>query len=465
MKFYLTVLLVMLAAGYAPAGGSPSANDTRPVSVEPAVQTDGKEQPQFDKRENQSEESSPTNTPAAVTAGDDEKDADKKEKDQSVYEGMAILTETLMQVRRNYVEELSFKKILEGALDGMLRSLDPYSRYMRPEQFAEFSEETEGHFTGVGLEMGLRNGVLTVIAPIDGSPAYRAGIIAGDHILRINGRDVSEMSVHEASSSMRGKEGEPVTLFIGRQMRDPFELTLTRESIVVSSVRGGQMLKPGIGYLRITKFDEQTMPAFRNKIDLLGKDGLKALVLDLRSNPGGLMNMAEQVAEQFLQRGMVVVSVKGRSTNGAERKLLAKARRPLTRLPLAILIDKGSASAAEVVAGALQDHKRAVLFGERSFGKASVQAIIPLSTDPVSGIRLTTAYYHTPAGRMIHGNGIEPDIKIELTQEERIKAQIYWSKEQKPSAASGEDQTAATEDPVLYRAVDVLAALVTLGAG
>ncbi len=319
----------------------------------------------------------------------------------------------------------------------------------------------------MGVQIGVREGNLTIIAPIDGSPAYRAGIIAGDRILRIDGEDAYDTSIRDAANLLRGKEGEPVVLTLGRARREPFEVTMVREPILVPSVRGERMVRPGIGYLRITKFDEQTMPAFREKIEQLRGEGLRALVLDLRSNPGGLMQMAVRVAELFLERGQVVVSVRGRHTNGAVRELRAAGRRPYTKLPLAVLVDEGSASAAEVVAGALQDHRRGVLFGERTFGKASVQTVIALTSDPSCGIRLTTAHYYTPSGRMIHGEGIAPDIRVDVTPEQRVRAQLRRAYEESPGRDADEvpEEIRTASDLVLERAVDVLAALVTLGAG
>lgn len=383
----------------------------------------------------------------------------------TAYEELTILTEALMQVREHYVEELSYRDILYGAMEGMLQSLDPYSEFMRPEEFKEFSEDTEGMFTGVGIQLGLREGILTVIAPIDGTPAYRAGIIAGDRIVQINGKEAYDYSVPDAVEQLRGKAGDEVVLTIGRRNREPFEVRLVREPIVVPSVRGAHLVRSGIGYIRITKFDEQTMPDFRGKVEALRKEGMKALVLDLRSNPGGLLQMAVRVSEMFLERGKVVVSVRGRDTNGKSEELKADGKRPLTQLPLAVLVDEGSASASEIVAGALQDHHRGILFGQKTFGKASVQTILPLRTNPELGMRLTTAHYHTPAGRMIHGQGILPDIVVETTPEERVNAQLRQAYEETPGVRPDDipDEVRNAPDIVLERAVDVMAALVALG--
>jgi carboxyl-terminal processing protease len=384
----------------------------------------------------------------------------------NAYEELAVLTEALMLIRRHYVEELSYRDILYGALDGMLQSLDPHSHFMPPEVYTEFQEDTDGTFCGVGVELGVRDGMLTVIAPIDGSPAYRAGIIAGDRIVKIAGEEAYDFSIREAAESIRGKAGESVVLTLARAGREPFDVTLVREQIVVSSVRGARLLKPTIGYIRLTQFDEQTMPAFRDKVDGLRREGMKALVLDLRSNPGGLLNVATQVAEVFLERGKTIVSVKGRSTLDKPQELKAGGVKPLTSIPLAVLLDEGSASASEVVAGALRDHHRAVLVGQKSFGKASVQTVVPLRSNPECGLRLTTAHYYTPAGHMIHGKGITPDIEVPVTTDERVRMQLRRAYAESPEMFPEKDRkdVANAADVALDRAVDVLAAPLAIGS-
>lgn len=383
----------------------------------------------------------------------------------TAYEELAVLTEALMLVRRHYVEELPYRDILYGALDGMLGSLDPHSHFMPPVEFDEFQEETEGTFCGVGIELGVRDGILTVVAPIDGSPAYRAGVIAGDRILKVAGKEAYDLSIRDAADRIRGKAGETVVLTIGRNHREPFDVTLTREQIVVASIRGARILKPGIGYVRITKFDEQTMPAFRDKLDGLRRDGMKALLLDLRSNPGGLLSMAVQVAGTFLERGKRVVSVKGRSALDKPKEFKADGIKPLVGIPVVVLIDEGSASASEVVAGALQDHRRAVVIGQTSFGKASVQTVIPLRSNPDCGLRLTTAHYFTPNGRLIHGEGIHPDVEVAVTAEERMRSQLRRAYDEAPDMFPKEtrEDVATATDKVLDRAIDVLSALLAIG--
>ncbi len=385
----------------------------------------------------------------------------------SAYEEMAVLTEALMLVRRHYVEELTYQEILHGAINGMLQSLDPHSYYMDKKGFTDFKADAHGRFCGVGLEIGQREGMLTVVAPIDDSPAFRAGIVAGDRILKIDNAETHGMSIPEVADRLRGECGEAVALTLSRAGRGAFDVSLVREEVVVSSVRNVRMAKFPIGYLRLTKFDEQTMPTFREKIDQLIFEGMQALVVDLRSNPGGLLDVAVDVAGTFLKRGQLAVSIKGRAGEGRDQKLKTGDRQPLLKLPLAILLDEGSASAAEVVAGALRDHRRAVLIGERTFGKASVQTVVPLKSESTSAVRLTTAYYYTPDGHLIHGRGIMPDIRVTTSPEERgrLQRRRFGSAPEVPEGATDAQRKHAelTDDTALQRALDVLTALLAVG--
>jgi len=413
--------------------------------------------------------------PARVVAGEDAPPATveqqttghKEPEQDSAYEEMAVLTEALLLVRRHYVDELSYRDILQGAINGMLQSLDPHSYYMDKKGFTDFKADAHGRFCGVGLEIGQREGMLTVIAPIDDSPAFRAGIVAGDRILKIDNAETHGMSIPEVSDRLRGECGQAVALTLSRPGRGSFDISLVREEVVVSSVRHARMVKFPIGYLRLTKFDEQAMPAFREKIDQLIFEGMQALVIDLRSNPGGLLDVAVDIAGTFLKRGEVVVSIKGRANEGHDQKLKSSDRQPLLKLPLAILLDEGSASAAEVVAGALRDHRRAVLIGERTFGKASVQTVVPLKSESTSAIRLTTAHYYTPDGHLIHGRGITPDIRVATSAEERVRLQrrgFGAAPEVAESATDAQRKRAElADDTALQRALDVLTALLAVG--
>ncbi len=385
----------------------------------------------------------------------------------TAYEEMVQFTEVLLLIKNHHVVERTFREILEGAVDGMLQSLDVHSMYLPRERFEEAIEETQGAYHGIGITMSEREGLLTVIATMDGSPAYRAGIVSGDRILKIEGADVFDLPMRELSRRLRGPEGTPVVLTIGRALHEPFEVRLVRERIVVTSVLGARLLRPGIGYIRLTRFDEQTTPNFRAQLDRLLDEGLRALVIDVRSNPGGLLTAAVGVAETFLERGRLVVAVQGR-TGREEHK--ASFRRSHSRLPLALLVDEGSASGAEVLAGALQDHRRAVLVGQQTFGKASVQTLIPLHSRPDAAVRLTTAHYHTPKGHLIHGSGIAPDIEVVVPPEERALLQLRQSLENDPDPADPADRerTArldAVRDVALERALDVLTGLLALGEG
>ncbi len=404
----------------------------------------------------------------AAGAGTEPADAGAAiDKPSTAYEEMVQFTEALLLVKRHYVEERPFRSILEGALDGMLRGLDAHSHYLPRERYEEALEETQGAYHGIGVTTSMRDGLLTVIAPMDGSPAYRAGIVSGDRILRIDGVDAFDLPMRETSRRLRGEVGTPVVLTIGRARRKPFEVRLVRERIVVASVRGARLLRPGIGYIRLARFDEQTVPEFRAQLDRLLGQGLRALVLDVRGNPGGVLTAATGVAETFLERGRLVVSVRGRHGETDRENHRAAVRRPRTNLPLAVLVDEGSASGSEVLAGALQDHRRAVLVGRQTFGKASVQTLIPLQTRTDSALLLTTAYYYTPQGHLIHGVGIAPDILVEMTPEDRALLQLRQAMEDWPENEAGElpDELAAVHDVALERAVDVLSALLTLGGG
>lgn len=385
----------------------------------------------------------------------------------SAYQEVAVLTEALMLVKRRYVEELSYRDILYGALDGMLSSLDPHSSFLGPEHFVEFKKDTEGTFAGIGIELGLRDGALTIIAPLDGSPAYRAGLVAGDKILKIDGRSTSDFSMQQVSDLIKGKVGETLALQIGRDRQDPFSVHVTRDQVVVPSVRGARVIRSGVGYARITKFDGQTMPAFRERVEELLKKGIKGLILDLRSNPGGLLTVGVEVAECFLDRDKEIVSIRGREGLGDSIVYKSAGLSPFKTLHLAVLVDEGSASASEVVAGALKDHHRAVLVGSKTYGKASVQNVIPLKTNPELGLRLTTAHYYTPLGGAIHGVGIKPDIDVPVDPRDRARVQMKRAYEEQPEMFDKPmpKEFAGVVDAPLERAADVISALLVLREG
>jgi len=332
------------------------------------------------------------------------------------YHMLELFGNVLDTVERQYVAPVDDKKLIEAALNGMLTSLDPHSDYLNPEAFQDMQDQTRGEYGGLGLEITSEDGVVKVISPIDGTPAARAGIKPGDYITAVDGQTVLGMSVNDAVKQMRGKPGETVTLTIAREKIDPFDVKLVREIIQPKSVTW--KLEGDYGYLRLASFNEKATDETRAGIEALrAKDPhLKGLVLDLRNNPGGLLDQAVGVSELFLNGGEVV-SQRGRDAHDIER-YNAKPGMALNGLPVVVLVNPGTASAAEIVAGALQDRHRAEVVGLTSFGKGSVQTVIPLRGGLDGALKLTTARYYTPSGRSIQRTGIEPDLEVAETREE-----------------------------------------------
>jgi carboxyl-terminal processing protease len=385
---------------------------------------------------------------------------------QNVYEDIALLTETMLLVRRHYVNELDYRKIVYSAIHGMLSNLDPHSDFLEPKQSEGLKEETEGQFGGIGIQIGMRSGLPLVIAPIEDSPAYAAGLLAGDTIVAIEGHPAYEINLEQVMQKLRGKPGTSVTVTIGREGRDPFDVKLVRDIIKVASVKGVRLLRNTIGYLRITQFSEPTGADVARALDRLTTNALAGLVLDLRDNPGGLLNQAIAVAELFLPGKTVIVSTRGREGVHEVETFRASGPRHWTEVPMAILINRGTASAAEIVTGALQDAKRAIVIGDKSFGKASVQKVLPLATRERCLVKLTTAHYYTPGGHMIHGVGIAPDIAVPLPPTQWRQVQLKRDAEERPAAYPPE-RRAEFEDVVdtqLERALDVLAGVSIFGA-
>jgi len=326
------------------------------------------------------------------------------------YERLKVFTEVLSLIQANYVEETKPRDLIYGGIKGMLETLDAHSSFLSPDVFKEMQVETQGSFGGLGIEITVKDRQLTVVAPIEGTPADRAGIHAGDRIVKIDGNPTKDMTLMEAVKKLRGPRGTRVTLTILRDdSTAPLELSLTREVIEVKSVRA-KGLDDAIAYIRIASFHERTAKDLQKAIEQLSRDGMAALVLDLRNNPGGLLNQAVQVSDLFLEKGQLIVYTEGRIKN-QDLRFSAEHSTEIPKVPMVVLINGGSASASEIVAGALQDWKRAVVLGTKTFGKGSVQTVIPLSDG--SGLRLTTAKYFTPKGRAIHGNGLQPDIVVE----------------------------------------------------
>jgi carboxyl-terminal processing protease len=335
------------------------------------------------------------------------------------YSDLRIFTEVLSQISSQYVEPIESKKLLYGAIRGMIKELDPHSSFMTPDMFKDMQVETKGEFGGIGIQLGTRDGVLTVIAPIEDTPAWKQGILSGDQILRVDTKPTKDMTIQEAVDLMRGKPGTQVTISI---MRDGFDkmkdITITRAVIHIKSVKQKQ-LGDGVGHLRITQFQENTTREVREALKTLGADAgtLKGLIIDLRSNPGGLLDEAVGVSSLFVEKGKAIVTIKGRNGDNS-REYPSRGGDHFLDTPLIVLIDGGSASASEIVAGALRDWKRALILGTLSFGKGSVQTVSPLSDG--SALRLTTALYFTPNGTSIQGKGIAPDILVERVKEEQL---------------------------------------------
>lgn len=328
---------------------------------------------------------------------------------------LKLLPEVMSYVKKNYIEPVDDKVLMQNAINGMLASLDPHSSYLPPDSFKEMKVEMSGSFGGLGIEISIRDNKLVIVAPIEDTPAYRAGIKAGDHIFKIDGKITRNMSINSAVKLMRGPQGTGVTLTILRNGTEkPLVFPLVRDIILVKSLRY-KMLEPGYGYIRISQFQERTGEDFAEALHALRKQhaaGLRGLVIDLRNNPGGLLDQAVKVVDRFIGEGFnngLVVYTKGRDP-ASESTYSANVGEKEPAYPIVVLINGGSASASEILAGALQDHRRAVIMGTPSFGKGSVQSVIPLRNG--GALKLTTAKYYTPNGRSIQAKGIEPDVIV-----------------------------------------------------
>jgi len=338
----------------------------------------------------------------------------------STYEELKVFTDVLGLLQKEYVEEKDSKDLIYGAIKGMLETLDPHSAFMPPNVYKEMQEETKGRFEGLGLEITIKEGVLAVVSPIEDTPASKAGILAGDQILKIDGELTKNLTLMESVKRLRGAKGTKVTVTIMREgFTKPKDFTLVRDVIPIRSVRH-ELLEKNYGYIRVSQFQDKTDSEFDKHLKALeeeSKGALKGLILDLRNNPGGLLDQAVKVADRFLESGLIV-SMEGRKED-QKMKFHAHSQGTLSPYPLIVLINGGSASGAEIVAGAIQDNGRGILLGTQTFGKGSVQTIFPLKDG--SGLRLTTARYFTPNGRSIQAKGIVPDIVVKPLQPEEEK--------------------------------------------
>lgn len=379
------------------------------------------------------------------------------------YEQLRLLVDVMGLIQENYVEEKENKDLLVGAIHGMVKTIDPFSQFMEPDIYKEMKTETEGQFGGLGIRISIKNDWLTVITPMPGTPAYRIGILPEDRITKIEGKSVQGISINEAVKKLRGAPKTTVSITIAREgAKDPIEFTITREIIKIETIRS-KMMEDGIGYVQLTEFSQNSDKDMSKALEGLKKDGMKALVLDLRNNPGGLLDVAVDVCREFVGDGKLIVYTQGRRPE-SRKDYFTQGQAPYGKLPMVILVNRGSASGSEIVSGALQDLKRALIVGTTTFGKGSVQSVYPLSDG--NALRLTTAKYYTPSGRIIHKDektgkgGIRPDIVVEVPKE--IEGKLYMQAEQifapgkKPeSQVKGQEKV---DDVVLQRAVEILKA-------
>jgi carboxyl-terminal processing protease len=334
------------------------------------------------------------------------------------YEKLKVFTEVLSVVRRNYVEETDTDTLVYDALKGMIRSLDPHSSFLKPDEYKEMQVDTRGEFGGLGIQISMKDGVLTVIEPIEDTPAWRAGVKSGDMIIKIEDEPTKDMTLQDAVSKMRGPKGSPVTISIMREgFKKPKPFTIVRDIIKVKSVKY-HVMDDNVGYLKLQQFQERSADELLEAVKNLKKEKVGGLILDLRNNPGGLLTSAVDVTSQFLAGEKLVVYIKGR--DGDKTEYLSNGKPSFAAKPMVVLVNQQSASASEIVAGALKDWKRATIIGMQSFGKGSVQSVIPLSDG--SGLRLTTARYYTPRGTSIQNTGISPDIEVEIEAKDGTKS-------------------------------------------
>ncbi len=386
--------------------------------------------------------------------------AKRSAEEEELYRQLELFTDALSIVEADYVESPEAKQLVYGALKGMLATLDPYSQFMDPDSYNELKIDTEGEFGGLGIEITIKDDLLTVITPIDDTPAYRAGIKSNDRVVKIDQESTRGITLLDAVKKLRGKPNTSVLLTVLREGENELkEFTVTRDIIKIQSVKEAKMLDEHIGYIRLSDFRENTPQDLEDAVKQLKQGQAEGLILDLRNNPGGLLDVAVSTSELFLHGKQMVVTTKGRLRN---QNLEFRSRREglVSDIPLVVLVNEGSASASEIVAGAIQDHRRGIILGTKSHGKASVQTIFPLKDG--SALRLTTSKYYTPNGRMIHGQGIIPDVVVpfEPPPEPTAKPkgpqadQIFDSIEQHKNANSPD--AAKPKDNQLDRAVDLL---------
>jgi len=394
--------------------------------------------------------------------------ANKKRNHDALYRQVELFSDTLAIIHNEYVEDTKPKDLIYGSLKGMLASLDPHSQFMDPETYNELKVDTEGRFGGLGIEITIKDGLLTVITPIEDTPAWKAGIKANDHIVKINDELTREMALTDAVKKMRGKPGEEVHLTILRDSEKKLlDFKIIRAIIKIKDIKQVRILEDGIGYIRLAEFRENTLKEFNNALSNLSRQKMNALILDLRNNPGGLLDVAVKVAGRFVPSDKMIAYTKGRRQD-QNLEFFSDSKNVILDLPLVVLINEGSASGSEIVAGVLQDYKRAIVIGNKSFGKGSVQTVIPLGDG--SALRLTTSHYFTPSGKIIHGKGVTPDILVEAKKEDsdsqpdEVKIskpdEIFKAVELKDKKIKlPEDAFDYKNDPQIMRAVNTLKAI------
>jgi len=374
--------------------------------------------------------------------------------DNELYEQVELFSDAVTIVQSDYIEGVEPKKLVYGALEGMISSLDGYSQFMDPETVGELKVETKGEFGGLGLEIGIRDGILTVIAPLDGTPAGKAGLKTGDKIVSIDGESTRDIKLMDAVKKLRGKPFTEVDLTILREGEEKLlYFTVERNIIKLKSISDSRIVDRKIGYIRLTEFQEKTPRQLKTKLKELEKGGMQALILDLRNNPGGLLDVSVEVAETFLPKGAIAVSLKSRLP-GQNKVFKSRGKKKFLGFPMVVIVNGGSASASEIVAGALQDNGRAIILGSTTFGKGSVQTVIPLNDG--SAVKLTTAGYYTPGGRVISDKGITPDVVVDFKPEpdketKKNEDDIFNKMENKP-----EPETKIPNDNQMQAAVDML---------
>lgn len=377
---------------------------------------------------------------------------------------MRKFAQVLKLIRKDYVDEgkIDYEHLIEGALNGMLASLDRFSSFIPPDEFAKMREETEGEFGGIGVVISIKNDVLTVIAPMEGTPGMKAGIMANDQVIKIDNQDTADLSLDQCVNLIKGAPGTTVTLMIFRpETKETKTFTIERAVIELTTVKNSAVLEGGIGYVRITQFNEKTSPSLGAELKALRQKDIQGLILDLRNNPGGLLTSAIEVSSQFIPEGQLIVFTEGRRES-LRQDFLSLSGEKFPDIPVVTLINESSASAAEIVAGCLQDYGRALIVGEKSFGKGSVQSIVEL--DDQSAVRLTTAKYYTPSKRVIHEHGIEPDFIVDITDDESHKLALQRSRAEGLEAPP-ESPEPPIEDRQLARAKEIIKGVVAMSAG